>query len=113
MGFSEDLLETAMKIGLKTIEIDAAQLIERKRSINETWNDAPVEDDDGEELTDLGRSEPKNIKNGIELVEKPAIIGPPSDWEPPSDHDRTVDDGERPGQWSETSSIDASVEERS
>jgi hypothetical protein len=77
MGFSEDLLETAMKIGLKTIQLDAAQLIERRKSIDETWNEAPYPDQPAAE-------------NGDDLVERQI--------EEPPDFERPDDAGERSGQ---------------
>jgi hypothetical protein len=83
MGFSEDLLETAMKIGLKTIQLDAAQLIERRKSIDETWNE--------ETITFSGSAEyPDQPANVDDLVERQV--------EEPPDFERPGDVGERSGQ---------------
>ena len=85
MGFDESLLETAMKIGLKTIQLDAAQLIERRKSIDETWNDETTTFSGSPEYLDQPATEENR-----DLVERQI--------EDPPDFERPGDTGERSGQ---------------
>jgi hypothetical protein len=38
LGLSEDLLNEALKVGIRTFEVDCCQLSQRVKSVNETWN---------------------------------------------------------------------------
>lgn len=52
LGLSEDLLNEALKIGIRTMEVDCFQLMQRVKSIDETWNTPAISALDGESTPD-------------------------------------------------------------
>lgn len=61
LGLSEELLNEALKVGIRTFEVDCCQLSQRVKSVNETWNNPAIEVGRSDEHHPNGSCQPERL----------------------------------------------------